>query len=735
MLLEAPEITDIVCLLLRRTGRSSTTRTWGRGWRGSSLLLNWRISSSLGITSTMLKSNQHPAAMAETGAANEDVGRFVLHTLDRVSSARACWYRKAVIVLTPSVSRSQVFFSKSFDSDDPAVARLMDLLEDEGRELYTRGLAARGLGGICLKVKGAKAKVLRSERWGVLVDALLDVIGLCNQAGKARRSLVEVDLQRVRTNCCLLLSLLMDESVATLHKNTARGPASPSMRRKLPRSPAPSASGGAVVSEGELLVQWQAMRMEAKPARLIIKAKPKDEPPAPAVANTDEPAAAAAPPPSSAEATAPAPSLPVPSSSSLASSTTPAAPASQPPSSMGGDLMKRVKRAMKDSPPSAPPPAPPRPRHRGGAGEPRRAWGAGPGGRTQPPATSAPSTALHRRSPVRRRPPPASAIELAPLSVIPVSTSPSQPGPSSPTFSSVDTIDYHQARGNLLGFVYQRDGRAVPQLVRNPQHAPRPSVIFGEDLPADPSWAPGVRRDDFLEKDRRLGYQVPRLWFPVSLKDEDRAPHMISVPDPRPGSRETALHPPSSTLLEKEHHELLAHYNYHAIHQMSRADPTFSSAFDHDTWQRLVQAFARNADTAAFGHVWTPRRGRRPHAHSASPTRPSARSSTPASGRQASVTRKRPRSASADSPSAALRGGGSARPSSAYHAGADDVARLMLRRAAEARQSRVEKREARAALEAKAELKRVRLRSMLAGPGGGGGDDRDLLHVDGTSLW
>jgi hypothetical protein len=38
------------------------------------------------------------------------------------------------------------------DSDDGAIGRVMDVLTDEAQDFYTRGLAARTLGAVCLKV-------------------------------------------------------------------------------------------------------------------------------------------------------------------------------------------------------------------------------------------------------------------------------------------------------------------------------------------------------------------------------------------------------------------------------------------------------------------------------------------------------------------------------------------------------------------------------------------------------
>lgn len=97
-----------------------------------------------------------------------------------------------------AVARQAVF--GQLESDDPTIIRVIDVVIDEGKATYVRGLAARTLSAVCLRVKDAKAKLLRSEKWGPLMDALLDVIGLCNQP-KTRAQLTEVDRDRVRRNC------------------------------------------------------------------------------------------------------------------------------------------------------------------------------------------------------------------------------------------------------------------------------------------------------------------------------------------------------------------------------------------------------------------------------------------------------------------------------------------------------------------------------------------------------
>lgn len=98
----------------------------------------------------------------------------------------------------------------------------------------TRGFAARTLCGLLLKVDGLRGIVLQGDRWGKMVDSSMDVVGLF-QHKKIIRKYIEVDRKRVRSNCCLLLSLLMDEALLT----------------------------------GNTSAQWAEMRMEPKPAKVL----------------------------------------------------------------------------------------------------------------------------------------------------------------------------------------------------------------------------------------------------------------------------------------------------------------------------------------------------------------------------------------------------------------------------------------------------------------------------------
>lgn len=154
--------------------------------------------------------------------------------------------------------------------------------------------------------------------------------------------------------------------------------------------------------------------------------------------------------------------------------------------------------------------------------------------------------------------------------------------------------------------------------VAHPPPPPRPSVIFGEDLPHDHAWAPGTRANDYLEKDRKLGYQIPRLWFPQTLAGGigrengrgDPRRNGLCVPDPRPPPLQSVAHPPSVARLEAEHHQLLSYHNYCALHELvkkGKSGARRAAGVERSTWAELVARFKRNADLDSFKHEWTPR--------------------------------------------------------------------------------------------------------------------------------
>lgn len=233
----------------------------------------------------------------------------------------------------------------------------------------------------CLKVRGAKAKMLRSERWGGLVDALLDVIGLCNSQ-RARRTLVETDRDRLRRNACTLLSVLMDESVATMHPAT-HTPLSPSHVRRpppprqsltlKPRGSVVSPSAGAGTQEPDVLLsQWNAIRMELRPARMLTADKARAATPSekrprgtstspqrpPKRASTTSQSQQHSDKDSSQARSLSPQRMGSPAASASKASGGSLQPPPSPVASVGGDLMRRVKQAIRiTTPPTTAPTA------------------------------------------------------------------------------------------------------------------------------------------------------------------------------------------------------------------------------------------------------------------------------------------------------------------------------------------------------------------------------------------
>ncbi|CAN0140846.1 unnamed protein product, partial [Scytosiphon promiscuus] len=149
----------------------------------------------------------------------------------------------------------------------------------------------------------------------------------------------------------------------------------------------------------------------------------------------------------------------------------------------------------------------------------------------------------------------------------------------------------------------------------------RQAVIFGSDLVReeefDAFWGKG---DDGIAVDAKLGYQVPRLWFPharpgqAGAHIEERAPASagVSMPEPRPKASGGADLPIGSDAVVQEYQQMQAFRAYSALAHArpSSADPIHGA----DANTALVSALGRRPeeDDAAIAEEWSPRRGRRP---------------------------------------------------------------------------------------------------------------------------
>ena len=84
---------------------------------------------------------------------------------------------------------------------------------------------------------------------------------------------------------------------------------------------------------------------------------------------------------------------------------------------------------------------------------------------------------------------------------------------------------------------------------------------------------------------------------------------VINLPPRRGSPVEVARQPFTSQLIEDEYHQVMAFHNYMSIHQLSEVDPAFKETFDVETWRQVQEIFQRNADIHRFEDEWTPRHG------------------------------------------------------------------------------------------------------------------------------
>lgn len=106
---------------------------------------------------------------------------------------------------------------------------------DENASLYSRGLAVAALGNLIQSQRHLSGKV--GDRLGVM-DALIELVGRTRAAGDDA-GCSEADVHKVRVNCCVVLSMVM-ESVAD-GGTKALGPEQ-SDQGIIPMAPGPSTS-------------------------------------------------------------------------------------------------------------------------------------------------------------------------------------------------------------------------------------------------------------------------------------------------------------------------------------------------------------------------------------------------------------------------------------------------------------------------------------------------------------
>ena len=142
--------------------------------------------------------------------------------------------------------------------------------------------------------------------------------------------------------------------------------------------------------------------------------------------------------------------------------------------------------------------------------------------------------------------------------------------PSTIPQSSNDPLPRSSKNGGLsLGFVMSTKGDYRVHFARREGRGPphRASVLFGGDLPRD-ARVPLARPTDLAEVDRRLGYQVPRVWFP-NPRPLSAAPQ-LDAPAERPSPLARAMRPHTSGLIRNEYYRLETHKKYL---ELSEQDP------------------------------------------------------------------------------------------------------------------------------------------------------------------
>jgi len=92
---------------------------------------------------------------------------------------------------------------------------------------------------------------------------------------------------------------------------------------------------------------------------------------------------------------------------------------------------------------------------------------------------------------------------------------------------------------------------------RGPAH--RVGVLFGGELRHD-ARVPLAPPTNVFEVDRRLGYQIPRMWFP-NARPRSAAPK-LDAPVERPSPLARALRPHTSSLVRNEYYKLESHSRY-----------------------------------------------------------------------------------------------------------------------------------------------------------------------------
>ena len=91
---------------------------------------------------------------------------------------------------------------------------------------------------------------------------------------------------------------------------------------------------------------------------------------------------------------------------------------------------------------------------------------------------------------------------------------------------------------------------------------------------------PNADPKDFFEVDRRLGYQVPRMWYPHARPETNS--RQLSQPPPRADPLERAQRPHTSDLVRDEYYTQSAYASYTALGEDDERHPLGEALLESD---------------------------------------------------------------------------------------------------------------------------------------------------------
>jgi len=153
---------------------------------------------------------------------------------------------------------------------------------------------------------------------------------------------------------------------------------------------------------------------------------------------------------------------------------------------------------------------------------------------------------------------------------------------------------------SIAGELTKADGSKMITLSKReggPQ--PRTSVLF-DDQPAWDVSVAAAASHDFLAKDSKLGYQVPRLYLAQDRPNTSN--HVPTMPSPRGSPTNKAKRPKTSEDIRREYHSIEAKFMLDEIRKMTPSETGWYSLPHDEEWQ--AKAFPEGQRP-----VWTPNKG------------------------------------------------------------------------------------------------------------------------------